>query len=57
MDRVFKRNLKRQLKKWQFNAQPENKLEYVHADLAEKSKEEYDYIAKVGALESLRKLS
>ena len=57
MDRVFKRNLKRQLKKWQFNAQPENKLEYVHADLAEKSKEEYDYIARVGALESLRKLS
>ena len=57
MDRVFKRNLTRQLKKWQFNAQPEKKLEYVHADLAEKSKEEYDYIAKVGALESLRKLS
>jgi hypothetical protein len=57
MDRVFKRNLTKQLKKWQFNAQPEKKLEYVHADLAEKSKEEYDYIAKVGALESLRKLS
>jgi hypothetical protein len=39
MDRVFKRNLTKQLKKWQFNAQPEKKLEYVHADLAEKSKE------------------
>ena len=57
MDRVFKRNLTKQLKRWQFNAQPEKKLEYVHADLAEKSKDEYDYIAKVGALESLRKLS
>jgi hypothetical protein len=39
MDRVFKRNLTKQLKKWQFNAQPEKKLEYVHADLAEKSKD------------------
>lgn len=39
MDRVFKRNLTRQFKKWQFNSQPEKKLEYVHADLAEKSKE------------------
>jgi len=57
MDRVFKRNLTRQFKKWQFNSQPEKKLEYVHADLAEKSKEEYDYVAKVGAIESLRKLS
>lgn len=57
MDRVFKRNLTRQFKKWQFNSQPEKKLEYVHADLAEKSKEEYEYVAKVGAIESLRKLS
>lgn len=38
MDRVFKRNLTRQFKKWQFNSQPEKKLEYVNADLAEKSK-------------------
>jgi hypothetical protein len=57
IDRVFKRNLAKQVKKWQFNAQPERKLEYIHADLAEKSKEEYDYVAKAGALETLRKLS
>jgi hypothetical protein len=49
--------LTRQFKKWQFNAQPEKKLEYINADLAEKSKEEYEYVAKVGAIESLRKLS
>lgn len=50
IDRVFKRNLTKQFKKWQFNAQPEKKLEYVNADLAEKSKEEYEYVTKVGAL-------
>lgn len=33
MDRVFKRNMAKQFKKWQFNSQPEKKLEYVHADL------------------------
>jgi hypothetical protein len=56
MDRVFKRNLTKQFKKWQLNAQPERKLEIVHAELAERSKEEYEYVAKVGALENMKKI-
>lgn len=57
MDRVFKRNLTKQVRKWQFNAQPEKKLEYVNATLALKSREEYEYVARMGAVESLKKLS
>lgn len=57
MDRVFKRNLTRQFKKWQFNAQPEKKIEFIHSDFTERSKQEYEYVAKLGALESLRKLT
>jgi len=39
MDRVFKRNLIKQVKKWQYNSDPERKLQMIHAEVAEKSKD------------------
>jgi len=57
IDRVFRRNITKQIKKWQYNAHPERKLEYVHSEITKKSKEEYDYIAKIGALETITKIS
>jgi len=57
IDRVFRRNFGKQIKKWQFNAHPEKKLEFVHNEITKKSKEEYDYIAKIGALETIAKVS
>lgn len=57
IDRVFRRNLTKQVKKWQFNAHPEKKLEFVHNEITKKSKDEYDYIAKIGALETINKIS
>jgi hypothetical protein len=30
MDRVFRRNVTRQVRRWQFNAQPEKKLQHIH---------------------------
>ncbi len=50
IDRVFRRNFTKQVKKWQYNAHPERKLEFIHTEITKKSKEEYDYIAKYGAL-------
>lgn len=57
IDRVFRRNFTKQVKKWQFNAHPEKKLEFVHNEITKKSKDEYDYIAKIGALETINKIS
>lgn len=57
IDRVFRRNFTKQVKKWQFNAHPEKKLEFVHNEITKKSKEEYEYIAKIGALETINKIS
>lgn len=30
MERIFKSNFGKQVKKWQFNAQPERMLEHLH---------------------------
>jgi hypothetical protein len=30
IDRVFRRNFTKQIRKWQYNAHPERKLEYIH---------------------------
>lgn len=57
IDRVFRRNLTKQIKKWQFNAHPEKKLEFVHNEITKKSKDEYDYVARFGALETINKIS
>ena len=43
------------MKLWQFNAHPEKKLEFSHSEITKKAKDEYDYIAKVGAAESIAK--
>jgi hypothetical protein len=39
IDRVFRRNFTKQVKKWQFNAHPEKKLEFVHNEITKKSKD------------------
>jgi hypothetical protein len=57
MDRIFKRNFTKQIKKWQYNSNPERKLDLIHTEITKKSKEEYDYIAKHGALESINKIN
>ena len=57
IDRVFRRNFTKQVKKWQFNAHPEKKLEFVHNEITKKSKDEYEYVAKYGALEVVNKIS
>ena len=57
IDRVFRRNFTKQIKKWQYNSNPEKKLEFVHNEINKKSKDEYVYIARYGALESINKIS
>lgn len=57
IDRVFRRNFTKQVKKWQYNAHPEKKLEFVHNEITKKSKDEYEYVAKFGALETISKIS
>lgn len=57
IDRVFRKNFTKQVKKWQYNAHPEKKLQFVHSEITKKSKDEYDYVAKVGALETINKIS
>lgn len=39
IDRVFRRNFTKQVKKWQFNAHPEKKLEFVHNEITKRSKD------------------
>ena len=57
IDRVFKRHMTKNVRKWQYNAQPEKKLELIHNEITKKSKDEYDYVAKYGAVETIAKLS
>lgn len=38
IDRVFRRYMTKHVKKWQYNAQPEKKLEFVHNEINRKSK-------------------
>lgn len=39
IDRVFRRYMTKHVKKWQYNAQPEKKLEFVHNEINRKSKD------------------
>lgn len=57
IDRVFRRNMTKHIKNWQYNAQPEKKLEFIHNEITKKSKDEYDYVARYGALETISKVS
>jgi len=49
MSRVFKKNIAKQVKKWHYNALPEVKMELVNKELSEKFRDNYDYVAKIGA--------
>lgn len=57
IDRVFRRQMTKHIKKWQYNAHPEKKLEYVNSEIAKKSKEEFEFVAKYGAIETVSKIS
>ena len=56
MSRIFSRNLCKQINKWQYNAHPERKLELITENLKKKSSQNYQYVSKLGAVESLAKL-
>jgi hypothetical protein len=57
MSRIFKRNLSTQVKKWQYFALPERKLELINQQFSETFKEGYEYVAKMGAIDSISKLN
>jgi len=57
MDRIFKKNMNRQIRTWTHNAFPERKLDYINSQIVSKEKEDYEFVAKVGSLESLSKLN
>lgn len=57
MARVFRRNVSTQIKKWQYNALPERRIELINNQFSSKSFEDYEYVAKVGALECISKMS
>lgn len=57
MARIFKKNLDSQVKKWNHTALPEKRLEAISSELASKSKEDYEYVAKIGAIECISKMS
>lgn len=56
MERVFKKNISKQVKKWQYNAIPERRLENIHKEIS-KTQDNYNFVAKYGALESVAKIS
>ena len=41
IDRIFKRHMTKHVRKWQYNAHPEKKLEFIHSEVTKNSKEEY----------------
>ena len=45
------------VKNWQYNSQPEKKLEFIHNEVSTNSKDQYEYVAKYGALETISKIS
>ena len=57
MDRIFKKNMGRQIKTWVHNTFPERKLDYVNNQIVSKDQEDYEFVAKIGSLESLSKLN
>ena len=57
MSRVFRRNIGKQVKAWQHKALPERKLELINSELSNKLKDDFDYVAKIGAVEGMSKLN
>jgi hypothetical protein len=56
MEKIFKRKLANHIKQWQYNAQPERKLERIRKDAIQSSPILVNEIAKYGGLESLARL-
>ncbi len=57
MSRIFRKHISKQVKVWHYNALPTRKLELINNELSDKFKDDYDYVAKMGAVESLGKLN
>lgn len=57
MARIFKKSLESQVKKWHHSALPEKRLESISSEMINKSKEDYEYVARMGAVECLSKIS
>ena len=55
MNRVFKKNLSKQVRKWHFGVFPERKLELINSEYNKKFKDDYNYISRFGAVESIAK--
>ncbi len=54
--RVFKRSLTRHIQRWQYNAQPEKRIEVLHNEYQSRSQEDYDYLSRLGAADVIRRL-
>lgn len=50
MARIFKRNMESQVQNWHHNALPEKIIETIKKEMVIKSKEEYESVAKIGAV-------
>lgn len=57
MQRIFKKNVSKQIRTWVHNTFPDKKLEYINNQMSIKNKEDYDYVAKMGSLEAISKLN
>ena len=55
MNRVFKNNLRKQVRKWHFGVFPDKKISLLNSEFNKKSTEDYNYLAKFGAVESIAK--
>ena len=55
MNRLFKRNLTKQVRKWHFGVFPERKIELLNTEYNTRSKDDYKYLAKLGAIECFSK--
>lgn len=57
MSRIFKKYVSKQVEAWQFNALPERKLEAINEKLADNLEDNYNYVAKIGAIENVSRLN
>ena len=55
MNRVFKKNLSKQVRKWHFGVFPERKIDLLNTEFNKKSQEDYKFVAKMGAVECISK--
>jgi hypothetical protein len=55
MNRLFRRNLTKQVRKWHGKALPEQKIEHLNTEFYNRSQDDYQYLAKLGAMECMAK--